>query len=44
MTIEFKHITVAFDYTNGDIADIKRCLECLYRRQRERVRSTGNSV
>jgi len=30
MTIDLKHITVAFDYTSGDIADIKRCLECLY--------------
>ena len=30
MTIDLKNITVAFDYTNGDIADIKRCLECLY--------------
>ena len=29
MTIDLKHITVAFDYTSGDIADIKRCLECL---------------
>ena len=27
MTIDLKHITVAFDYTSGDIADIKRCLE-----------------
>ena len=23
MTIDLKNITVAFDYTNGDIADIK---------------------
>ena len=30
MTIDLRNITVAFDYTNGDIADIKRCLECLY--------------
>ena len=30
MTIDLKNITVAFDYTSGDIADIKRCLECLY--------------
>ncbi len=30
MTIDLKHITVAFDYASGDIADIKRCLECLY--------------
>lgn len=30
MTIDLKHITVAFDYADGDIADIKRCLECLY--------------
>ena len=29
MTIDLKNITVAFDYTSGDIADIKRCLECL---------------
>lgn len=30
MTIDLKHITVAFDYASGDIADIKRCLEFLY--------------
>ena len=30
MTIDLKNITVAFDYASGDIADIKRCLECLY--------------
>ena len=42
MTIDLKHITVAFDYASGDIADIKRCLECLY--QRERAHLTGNSV
>ena len=27
MTIDLKHITVAFDYASGDIADIKRCRE-----------------
>lgn len=44
MTIDLKHITVAFDYASGDIADIKRCLECFTRRQRERAHLTGNSV
>lgn len=24
MTIDLKHITVAFDYASGDIADIKK--------------------
>lgn len=30
MKIDLSNITVAFDYADGDIADIKRCLECLY--------------
>lgn len=44
MTIDLKHITVAFDYTSGVIADIKGVWNAYTRRQRERVRSTGNSV
>lgn len=30
MTIDLNNITVTFDYTNGEVADIKRCLETLY--------------
>lgn len=30
MKIDLKNITVAFDYANGEVADIKRCLETLY--------------
>ncbi|NNJ28681.1 hypothetical protein [Lacrimispora defluvii] len=30
MTIDLKNITVAFDYADGEVADIKRCLETLY--------------
>jgi hypothetical protein len=30
MTIDLSNITVAFDYSDGEVADIKRCLECLY--------------
>ena len=28
--IDLKNITVTFDYSNGEVADIKRCLETLY--------------
>ena len=44
MTIDLKHITVAFDYASGDIADIKRCLECLYQTAEGTCHLTGNSV
>lgn len=30
MTIDLNNITVTFDYSNGEVADIKRCLETLY--------------
>lgn len=30
MTIDLNNITVTFDYANGEVADIKRCLETLY--------------
>jgi hypothetical protein len=30
MTIDLNNITVTFDYTDGEVADIKRCLETLY--------------
>lgn len=44
MTIDLKHITVAFDYASGDIADIKDVWNAYTRRQRERAHLTGNSV
>lgn len=30
MTIDLNSITVAFDYSDGTVADIKRCLETLF--------------
>lgn len=30
MTIDLNNITVTFDYSNGEVADIKRCLKTLY--------------
>ena len=30
MNIDLNNITVAFDYSDGEVADIKRCLETLY--------------
>ena len=44
MTIDLKHITVAFDYTSETSQILKGVWNAYTRRQRERVRSTGNSV
>lgn len=30
MKIDLNNITVTFDYSDGEVADIKRCLETLY--------------
>lgn len=30
MNIDLNNITVTFDYSDGEVADIKRCLETIY--------------
>ena len=30
MSLDLDNITVVFDYSDGEVADIKRCLETLY--------------
>lgn len=30
MSLDLENITVVFDYSEGEVADIKRCLETLY--------------